>query len=580
MAKCKQCNVDIPEGLDYCDNCVDDNQSSTDEFYLDNLLNMVVNNKNEDAAINSESFFSKNDVASERSDKGDIAIDRVESSNEMKDDLISDWEEDNYTDAISEDLFSIMQEHTTSSLETSDNLVDVPISANNNYQDEVTYDLDDNSFDTDEDLLNLLDKITGENATNEEPSNIAPAEEINQKDIIDTIDTIDTNGNSQEIDYQLDSIDQMIPVDNTTSELNDTNQMYHDDILAIDELLGSSGLSMDFTSDTLGNSLNIPDDVGKVFSDVVSAVDSLADVENNNSTSTPAVQKLNTELNNILENAADKSKSTKKEKKNFLQKLFGKDSSDDVLNDSEKQNVKRNKKANQNSQKDTKAANKNQNSENAEPDGKSSKKSKWTLKGNKKVDSKKVSKPKKQKSTLKVVQEYDDLEDSNKKINKAAVIFIFTCISALCLFIIIGSKTYSYSLGIKNATTNFERKRYTQAYNDIYGTNVKKKDIDIYNKIITVMYVNKQLNSYNNNYTMGKYPEALDSLLKGLERYDKYIAKAKKLGIKSDLDYVRNQILGELESKYNISEKEAEGLNQYSDQAQYSIEVINATSKN
>jgi hypothetical protein len=149
----------------------------------------------------------------------------------------------------------------------------------------------------------------------------------------------------------------------------------------------------------------------------------------------------------------------------------------------------------------------------------------------------------------------------------------------LAAFIIIGTNIYSYSLGIKNATKEFERKRYTQAYNEIYGVDVKKKDYEIYDKIMTVMFVNKQLNSYNNYYTLGMYPKALDSLLKGLERYDKYIAKAKKLGIKSDLDYVRSQIINELDSKFKLSEEEAKSLNKNKDQVKYSLNVINAASK-
>lgn len=510
MAKCKQCSVEIPDGLDYCDNCMENNQTSTDEFYLDNLLNMVVNNRNEDSAILSESVLNKNDEDSESN---------------------------------TDDIVPEMQEYYPDNLMPSNDLADITLSDNINKQEEVSYDSDDNSFDTDEDLLNLLDMISGKNETNDEQSDILQAEDINQNN------DLYPNEDNQENNNQLDSIDQMIDVDNDNSELNEANQLYHDDILAIDELLANNS-SMDLIPNTMGQNLNISNDVGKVFQDAVSAVDSLADDDINNSSSTPAVQKLNTELNSILETAADKSKTKKDKKKNFLQKLFKKDNSDETLADNESKNEKR------------------------------SKTSKWSLKGFKKTDSKKVSKPKKQKTKVEIVQEFDDLLGSDKKASKAAVIIVFSFIGALCMFILIGSKTYSYSLGIKNATTNFERKRYTQAYHDIHGSNVKKKDMDIYNKVTTVMYVNKQLNTYNTYYTIGKYPEALDTLLKGLERYDKYIAKAKELGIKSDLDYVRNQIIAELESKFSITEKDAKLLNKNSDQAQYSLEIINAISNN
>ena len=40
-------------------------------------------------------------------------------------------------------------------------------------------------------------------------------------------------------------------------------------------------------------------------------------------------------------------------------------------------------------------------------------------------------------------------------------------------------------------------------------------------KVMVVMYTYKQLNSFNNYYKVGLYPEALDSLLKGLDAGNK-----------------------------------------------------------
>ena len=90
---------------------------------------------------------------------------------------------------------------------------------------------------------------------------------------------------------------------------------------------------------------------------------------------------------------------------------------------------------------------------------------------------------------------------------------------------------------------------------------------------MTVMFVNKQLNSYNNYYALKKYPEALDSLLKGLSRYDKYIELATMLGIESDLDYVRAQILAELNNVFDLTEKEAAQILQYESMEDYSLSV-------
>ena len=109
--------------------------------------------------------------------------------------------------------------------------------------------------------------------------------------------------------------------------------------------------------------------------------------------------------------------------------------------------------------------------------------------------------------------------------------------------------------------------------------NIKDEDIELYDKIMTVMFVNKQLNSYNHYYQLEQYPEALDSLLKGLERYDKYIALAKELGIENDLKYVRENILEELNQVFSLSEKDAKKLIQMKDQSEYSIAVYDVVAK-
>ena len=62
-----------------------------------------------------------------------------------------------------------------------------------------------------------------------------------------------------------------------------------------------------------------------------------------------------------------------------------------------------------------------------------------------------------------------------------------------------------------------------------FMVSISDEDIELYDKIMTVMYVNKQLNSYNNYYAINRYPEAL-VFIKGLERYDKYIELATLLG--------------------------------------------------
>ena len=52
----------------------------------------------------------------------------------------------------------------------------------------------------------------------------------------------------------------------------------------------------------------------------------------------------------------------------------------------------------------------------------------------------------------------------------------------------------------------------------------------------------------------------LHSLLMGLYRYGAYYETAIPLGVERDMDFVRTQILKELENKFGVSEDEAEML--------------------
>ena len=94
------------------------------------------------------------------------------------------------------------------------------------------------------------------------------------------------------------------------------------------------------------------------------------------------------------------------------------------------------------------------------------------------------------------------------------------------------------------------------------------------------MYVNKQLNSYENYYNMEKYPEALDSLVKGLKRYNKYLEQAKELDIKQDLDYVKAGILDSLNESFGLEEGDVAYLLSMHDQEKYSQEIVRLSQEN
>jgi hypothetical protein len=179
---------------------------------------------------------------------------------------------------------------------------------------------------------------------------------------------------------------------------------------------------------------------------------------------------------------------------------------------------------------------------------------------------------KEKKKAQKAKEQAEEVDEG--RINPVGATIVFAFFGIAAVVIIFGSRGFSYTQSIAKATEFFGVQEYNEAYDEVRGVTIKEDDQEIYDKIMTVMYVNKQLNSYNNYYSLRMYPEALDSLLKGLKRYDEYISDATEMGIRNDMDYVKTQILGELNEAYQMSEADAYQLIDAANQEEYSQMVI------
>ena len=399
----------------------------------------------------------------------------------------------------------------------------------------------------------------------------------------------------------------------------DTDDPVANDVKAIGDLLNESG------QEKIDGS---PNDVGGVFSDALKVVTNLHDpLEDELGIGQPTdkkgkkkekkekkdkkkdkKEKKSKKGKKKEKNTSADSKEAKTKKKGFFAKLFGKskeDNTEDKANpdaaaaggdiaaskDADKKKVSK-KKADKKEKKVKKAKkekaskkSKDTSKTKGASDNASPKEAAKTDKSNKEntdkgQDTKKENGSKEiKKQDKEPIQVIDEIEDEGK-INRAGAFTVFLFFGLIVLLILAGTNIFSYTISIKNAKSYFDTRKYTEAYNEVYGIDIKAKDLETYDKIMTVMFVNKQLNSYNNYYTIKQYPEALDALLKGLKRYDKYVTLANMLGIKSDLDYVRKQILSELNRVFNLSEKDAMKIIKCKTQSQYSMGVYNAVIEN
>lgn len=177
-----------------------------------------------------------------------------------------------------------------------------------------------------------------------------------------------------------------------------------------------------------------------------------------------------------------------------------------------------------------------------------------------------------EKERLKELAEEEDGDEG--RINRVGAVIVFVFFGLVAAFVIAGTDSFHYNNSITKAENYFEEDEYTAAYSQLAGLDIKSKDQELYEKVRMVMYVDKELNSYHNYTNIRMYPEALDSLIKGLEKYDAHIENAQELDVTEDYDKLRSKILSEMESEYNLTEEQAYKLINMEDQTAYSDKVI------
>lgn len=564
MAKCKSCKTDIPEGIEYCKDCLDKRTEKTNESYLDSLLNSVKNNPT-DVSSN----YKKNAAS-----KTQNTVEKIQSENDDSpmdidiNDLI-DFDDFNINDDLDdhivigdEELFGKEQEEPDTKNQEFDLTRDD------------SEDMSDNDPVRNEPEPNIdLEFLNSSGMQDEEDSYDMQGEYDSSID--DMLNELDMPGSGIDLEdlYKAESQDEDVPEEHINSDEDDflslLSQLSTDDpatadVQAISDLL--SGKAVTISDDYEDMAV----DVGDVFSDALTAVSSLQDSDLKPKKQKKSKKGKKSKKSKKKATKAAKEKEEPAEEKGMMQKLFGNIADDKTKKKSIDSDIAITSETS--GKKNKKSKKKGKIDKNQEVD---------ELGENAKIPKEKKEKIKKvKKNKNDIIQVIDDFEEEEGRINRLGAVIVFAFLGLMVLLLLLGTSIFSYTLSVKNAKNYFERKKYTQAYNEIYGMDIKDEDLEIYEKIVTVMFVNKQLNSYNNYFAMEKYPEALDSLLKGLSRYDKYIKLATMLGIETDLNYVRGQIMAELNNVFDLSEETAVAIISSESQLEYSVAVYDIALEN
>ena len=173
---------------------------------------------------------------------------------------------------------------------------------------------------------------------------------------------------------------------------------------------------------------------------------------------------------------------------------------------------------------------------------------------------KKEKKPKKEKPKKEKKPKEPPKPGDILRIKPKSIILFVLLIAGIVVLINILITSFHYSFSLTRANKYLENDKYEKAYDQLAGMKLRDADEDIYRQVGVIMYVQRQYDSYNTYMEMNRKTEALNALIKGMERYDTYIDEAKFLGVGDDVEAIKKQIVTALQKSFSISESEAETL--------------------
>lgn len=153
---------------------------------------------------------------------------------------------------------------------------------------------------------------------------------------------------------------------------------------------------------------------------------------------------------------------------------------------------------------------------------------------------------------------------SKKKVLLIAI-FAATLLGSV-LFMVNSAASHS---ALRRAREAFYTGDYESTYLSMYGENLNESDSILYEKSKIVLKLERKLDAYMNNLKLGNELEALNALVQGIGVYEKSKEEAVTIGAINEFDFVKNQILAELETNYGLDEAQAIELLQIQDENSY-----------
>ena len=187
---------------------------------------------------------------------------------------------------------------------------------------------------------------------------------------------------------------------------------------------------------------------------------------------------------------------------------------------------------------------------------------------------KKEKKPKEKKKKVKK-EVFPDDPSLYKKLPLKNVIVI--CILCFSLGIVITLLTYLYPYyrDTRKAQSAYDHGNYTEAYTDLKGHNLNKKQQELYNKSVVILKEKRKIDSYEKYMKLNMPAQALDALLQGLRNSIDFAAMAEELGIMEQFNEFRLEIEDKITSTFGLELETAYDWCMIDDAQEYSRNIYN-----
>lgn len=144
------------------------------------------------------------------------------------------------------------------------------------------------------------------------------------------------------------------------------------------------------------------------------------------------------------------------------------------------------------------------------------------------------------------------------KIKPLSLVMLVLFVAGVVVLISVLNSALYYNTNSSQAKTYYNNGEYDKAYSKLNGMKLNSNDKTLYEQASTIMYVKRQYDSYKNYMSLNMKTEALDALIKGIDRYNTFCSTAQELGIDDKFKAEYQNIIDALQNTFKISE--AQGI--------------------